>query len=251
MTTSNKINLKINNVNAAAFLCGNFTRLPLKDIIDFLPNSYLITELNYLSLELKSPKNVSNYPECKEVQLFDSGAILVRGATSEDNARRAVRLVGRKLQKNGFKIKIKKYRQTNVFSSFRVPYNLDLMNLLNIDRYKFHQNEKTQEFKVLYYPNPSTKIGLKYGEFKEVIEFFSSGFIKLHSENIENACKLASVALNFASQGRIDCESSPNFDQMNTKMESMKRPFDDLIEDDFTNYFMNKMLLVYYSSVKF
>ena len=138
----NECNVKINNIVA---LLDSGYKLNLKHIGLICQNTeYNPKRFNALTMRLKEPKIVA--------LIFDSGKIIVTGATTEEDSRTAARKLIKILRNCGFKVGYKSFKITNIVSSCNVNFPIRLTQLNAHLCYKYNINNLKKGNKVYYEP---------------------------------------------------------------------------------------------------
>ena len=124
----NECNIKISNIVA---LLNSGCKLNLKHIGLICQNTeYNQKRFNALTMRLKEPKTVA--------LIFDSGKIIVTGATTEEDSRAAARKIIKILRNCGFKVGYKSFKIINIVSSCNVNFPIRLRQLNYDLRYKYN-----------------------------------------------------------------------------------------------------------------
>ena len=159
----NECNIKINNIVA---LVNSGCKLNLKHIGLLCKNSeYNPKRFNALIMRSVKPKAVA--------LIFDSGKIIVTGATTEEDSRAAARKIIKILRNCGFKVGYKSFKIINIVSSCNVNFPIRLRQLNYDLRYKYNIKGN----KVYYEPEVFPGLIYRMEKPKVTVLMFASGKI--------------------------------------------------------------------------
>ena len=159
----NECNIKINNIVA---LVNSGCKLNLKHIGLLCKNSeYNPKRFNALIMRSVKPKAVA--------LIFDSGKIIVTGATTEEDSRAAARKIIKILRNCGFKVGYKSFEIINIVSSCDVNFPIRLRQLNYDLRYKYNIKGN----KVYYEPEVFPGLIYRMEKPKVTVLMFANGKI--------------------------------------------------------------------------
>jgi transcription initiation factor TFIID TATA-box-binding protein len=159
----NECNIKINNIVA---LVNSGCKLNLKHIGLICKNTeYNPKRFNALIMRSVKPKAVA--------LIFDSGKIIVTGATTEEDSRAAARKIIKILRNCGFKVGYKSFKIINIVSSCDVNFPIRLRQLNYDLRYKYNIKGN----KVYYEPEVFPGLIYRMEKPKVTVLMFASGKI--------------------------------------------------------------------------
>ena len=159
----NECNIKINNIVA---LVNSGCKLNLKHIGLICKNTeYNPKRFNALIMRSVKPKAVA--------LIFDSGKIIVTGATTEEDSRAAARKIIKILRNCGFKVGYKSFEIINIVSSCDVNFPIRLRQLNYDLRYKYNIKGN----KVYYEPEVFPGLIYRMEKPKVTVLMFASGKI--------------------------------------------------------------------------
>ena len=161
--SGNECNIKINNIVA---LLNSGCKLNLTDIGLICKNTeYNPKRFNALIMRSVKPKAVA--------LIFDSGKIIVTGATTEEDSRAAARKIIKILRNCGFKVGYKSFEIINIVSSCDVNFPIRLRQLNYDLRYKYNIKGN----KVYYEPEVFPGLIYRMEKPKVTVLMFASGKI--------------------------------------------------------------------------
>ena len=163
----NECNIKISNIVA---LLNSGCKLNLKHIGLICQNTeYNQKRFNALTMRLKEPKTVA--------LIFDSGKIIVTGATTEEDSRTAARKLIKILRNCGFKVGYKTFKIINIVSSCNVNFPIRLTQLNAHLCYKYNINNIKKGNKVYYEPEVFPGLIYRMEKPKLTLLIFAGGKI--------------------------------------------------------------------------
>jgi len=151
-------------------LLNSGCKLNLTDIGLICKNTeYNQKRFNALIMRLKEPKAVA--------LIFDSGKIIVTGATTEEGSRAAARKIIKILRNCGFKVGYKSFKIINIVSSCNFNFPIRLTQLNAYLCYKYNINNHKKGNKVYYEPEAFPGLIFRMEKPKITLLMFASGKI--------------------------------------------------------------------------
>jgi transcription initiation factor TFIID TATA-box-binding protein len=120
-----------------------------------------------VSMKLRTPKCTAS--------IWSSGKITLTGSTSEENAKKAARRIGRILQKMGFKVRFSSFRVVNVLGIVNLPFGI-----------KIAQFTECYPRICSYEPELHPGATYKYKEIKATYKIFQTGAITITAPSVAN-----------------------------------------------------------------
>lgn len=164
------------------------TRLNLHHITTHCYNvEYQPAKFNPVVMRLRKPFKFTTL-------IFTSGKIVLTGVKSEEDAKKAARIVARKIQKLGFRVKFRNFLITNIVASANLGFNPRFTNFYNKNK-KFVDYEP-ELFPGLVYRAGVTVIVFKSGKViltnaktrQQIYDVYNSFKKSIHTSTICQKC---------------------------------------------------------------